>query len=336
MKLDRAFPPTPAAFGDAVFKGIREGEKRMKMKHKLRLSAIAACLVVCLAVLAYAAGSTDRTDSTAAPQSETTPSPVIGGSDQAKTILFVTDSPSPTPPNAGFPTQTDTDEETVYMTEHGLFYHADPVCSGMKNAFPVPVSEAEEEGKRPCPVCLSDRSVEPASYFQKAVDALEMVFPGCQEVCKKHYNTDQFYADLPSTEDRFVTLNLYAGDVRVAQAAFDGEEARLSFRFIDVELRSKLFAGAQEGTLSGKLAELYLRCKEELLGDLLSAVHSSAKSLMPISAEPYNLQSMELSFWAEECMTVSFGFQTQHACTATFTFDVVEGDALREVVLQSY
>ena len=151
MKLDKAFPPTPAAFGDAVFQGIREGEKRMKMKYKLRLSMIAACLVVCLLVVAYAASMGDRTDTTSASAPEDGGA-IIGGSNE-RTNIFVTVSPTLTPKNAAWPGD-ETKEKTVYMTEFGTWYHDDPVCQGLQVATPVPLSEAIEEHKLPCPVCI--------------------------------------------------------------------------------------------------------------------------------------------------------------------------------------
>ncbi|MBQ3668061.1 MAG: hypothetical protein II920_02425, partial [Clostridia bacterium] len=321
MKLDKAFPPTPAAFGDAVFKGIREGEKRMKMKYKMRLSMIAACLVVCLLVGAYAAGTGDQTDTTSVSAPEGGGA-IIGGSNE-KTDIFVTVSLSPTPENVPYPGDKTAQEEMVYITERGIFYHSDPTCSGMKNGYLVPVSEAEEEGKHSCPVCLSDRYVDPNTYFEKAMDSLEAVFPGSVQVYMEHYNTEQFHTDLPWVDDDIVDVNLFAGDVKVALVQFDSNRCiNITFFFKDVEICRKILACREENTLSDKLVDLSLICKEELLNNLLTTVHDSVRSRMPVSSEYYNLQIIELSFADEECMTAAFHFVTQYSCEASFTFDL--------------
>ena len=377
MKLDKAFPPTPAAFGDAISKGIREGEKRMKMKYKMRLSMIAACLVVCLLVGAYAAGTGDRTDTTSASTPEGGGA-IIGGSNGG-TNIFVTVSPSPTPENAAWP-DNETNEKTVYMTEFGTWYHDDPICQGMQDAMLVPLSEAIEEhklpcpicigktvyatangifyhsdpgcsgmqgagqwkesdavanGKLPCPVCLSDQEADLSSYPEKALQALERVFPGCVEVLEKHYNIDQLYAQAYTVDSGTIRVNVSAAAVTVAEVAFFGNETKVEIYFNDVEICRKILACQEENTLSDKLVDLSLICKEELLNNLLTAVHDSVRSRMPVSSEYYNLQIIELNFADEECMTAAFHFETQYYCEALFAFDLAEGDALSNVTLTS-
>ncbi len=44
--------------------------------------------------------------------------------------------------------------QTVYATESGLFYHADPECSGMTGAQEYTLSSARAADKSPCPICM--------------------------------------------------------------------------------------------------------------------------------------------------------------------------------------
>ena len=54
--------------------------------------------------------------------------------------------------------ETPTDEVMVYMTENGSYYHLDEYCSGMQNAFAIPLGDAQRSGKEPCPVCVGESS----------------------------------------------------------------------------------------------------------------------------------------------------------------------------------
>ncbi len=45
--------------------------------------------------------------------------------------------------------------QTVYATEGGLFYHADPECSGMTGAQEYTLAAAQTADKSPCPICLN-------------------------------------------------------------------------------------------------------------------------------------------------------------------------------------
>ena len=50
--------------------------------------------------------------------------------------------------------ETLTEEVMVYMTQNGRYYHLDEYCSGMQNAFAIPLGDAQRSGKEPCPVCV--------------------------------------------------------------------------------------------------------------------------------------------------------------------------------------
>ena len=43
---------------------------------------------------------------------------------------------------------------TVYSHRNGTYYHAQPDCSGMKNAPETTIAQATADGKKPCPVCM--------------------------------------------------------------------------------------------------------------------------------------------------------------------------------------
>ena len=385
MKLDKAFPATPSAFEDAITKGIRKGEKRMKLKNKLRVASLAACFIACIVLVGYAAGTGDRTDTTVSPTPDTqstgftaaaVSTAAVSPTPDPQETMFSVVTVSPTPLNAGWP-GIQTDEEIVYMTEFGVWYHTDQNCQGMQGAMAVPISEAWEEGKFPCPICtdetvyattygkfyhsdpncsgmqnadewkvqdaevsgklpcptcLRGRSINLNSYGQKALDALENVFPGCVEALAKHYNVDQLFAD-PWIDNSCVRVNLNAGSVTVAEVSFDGSETQITFQFGDIEIRGKVMACEQEDTLSDKLNELYPICKYELIDGIMNTIQNSVRTGMPVSSEYFNLMSMSLTFYESECQTAQFNFATQYHCEASFIFDLVEGDALRSVEL---
>ena len=52
--------------------------------------------------------------------------------------------------------ETLTEEVMVYMTKNGSYYHLDEYCSGMQNAFAIPLCDAQCSGKEPCPVCVGE------------------------------------------------------------------------------------------------------------------------------------------------------------------------------------
>ena len=54
--------------------------------------------------------------------------------------------------------ETLTEEGMVYMTQNGSYYHLDEYCSGMQNAFAIPLGDAQRSGREPCPVCVGESS----------------------------------------------------------------------------------------------------------------------------------------------------------------------------------
>ena len=52
--------------------------------------------------------------------------------------------------------ETLTEEVMVYMTKNGSYYHLDEYCSGMQNAFAIPLGDAQRSGREPCPVCVGE------------------------------------------------------------------------------------------------------------------------------------------------------------------------------------
>jgi len=110
----------PEGFRNAILDGIEEGEKRVKLRNKIKTACAAAALVCLIAGLA-ALGLEPRQD-------ETVPSQGI-----------VTSQP----------------QEEVYISAHGVYYHTVSDCSGMENAQVTSIDSAEEMGKKACPVCAA-------------------------------------------------------------------------------------------------------------------------------------------------------------------------------------
>lgn len=63
-------------------------------------------------------------------------------------------------PNAIFVTE----ERSVWTTDGGVYYHSDEHCSGMEGAYVCGESDATENGKFPCPVCLADSYAEEVQF----------------------------------------------------------------------------------------------------------------------------------------------------------------------------
>lgn len=63
---------------------------------------------------------------------------------------WVTAAPTPEPE------EFNGEEQIVYHTEQGKYYHLNMHCSGMMNASAHPISDAEKAGKIPCPVCITE------------------------------------------------------------------------------------------------------------------------------------------------------------------------------------
>ena len=83
-----------------------------------------------------------------------------------------------TVPNTPMPELEAPFEAPVYYTAGGVYYHGDEQCSGMKNAAPHTLAEAEADGKLRCPEC---QPVEPDHYdlFLEAFgQGLEALMPG--------------------------------------------------------------------------------------------------------------------------------------------------------------
>lgn len=98
----------------------------------------------------------------------------------------VTAAPTLSPMPAASPTkapaseQLNAEEQIVYHTEQGKYYHLSMHCSGMMNARPHPIAEAEKAGKEPCPVCITNITV--YSTVDPSLPDQEMPFYDAQTI----------------------------------------------------------------------------------------------------------------------------------------------------------
>lgn len=98
-------------------------------------------------------------------------------------------------PGEGGASPLPAEEEMVYSTESGVYFHAVPDCSGMKNAAPRTICEALSLGQEACPVCqpLKDMvwATQGGTYYHAALDcsgmedALPMTVAHAQEQGKQ-------------------------------------------------------------------------------------------------------------------------------------------------------
>ncbi len=173
IDLDRAFPETPDCVRASIQLAFQKGARQqMKMRSKtMSLLAVAAALALLAGVAALAAGRLGAPR----PDNVTLGQPVFKATPTAE------------------PTVASTTGPTVYCAKEGKYYHLYEDCSGMQNASATTLSEAQAQGKQPCPVCmgeqneaaidgeLSNLAAEPESYdvFLKVFGhPLSTFFPG--------------------------------------------------------------------------------------------------------------------------------------------------------------
>ena len=187
LRLDRAFAETPPEIHDAIERAFARGRQDMKKRYKISLAlGAAACLVAVLAA-ALAAGGMGRvhTDVVAAPGLTAVPeeSMEVYFTEQGRYYHSRIDCSGMQGARAGTEEEAwslnkrpcpvclggeaavegaeeapEPEEEWVFCTENGRYYHSDVHCSGMRGAREVKLSEATAGGKLPCPVCMAGGS----------------------------------------------------------------------------------------------------------------------------------------------------------------------------------
>ena len=183
LRLDRAFAETPPEIHDAIERGFERGRRDMKKRYKATLAlGTAACLAILLAV-AVAAGGVRRThtDTVAAPglSADVAPeeSAEVYFTEQGRYYHSQINCSGMRNARAGTEAEAwslnkrpcpvclsgervEEEEDWVFCTEAGKYYHSDVHCSGMRGAREVRWSEAVAGGKQPCPVCVTGEGEE--------------------------------------------------------------------------------------------------------------------------------------------------------------------------------
>ena len=183
--FDRAFGKTPAIFQDSINEAFERGERAMKLRHKITaMVSVAAALVVIVAVAALAAGGlgigTPKEDLVFGQQVTSAPKSLYQPTeDMLDSIVYYNEQGNyfhTIPDCSGMqgaaahslreayesgkgvcPVCGDAalaSPYIVYSHRSGTYYHAQPDCSGMKNAPETTITQAEADGKTACPVCM--------------------------------------------------------------------------------------------------------------------------------------------------------------------------------------
>ena len=174
--FDKAFAPTPEIVSLSIEAAFRKGEKAMKFRHKLTaaLSAAAVIAVACAAAV-FALPNEPRPDVVSQPVLKNPTEKTYTSSvsyDAEGNIVHLESEPLPTAAATQEPTENrettaaataeptpppiPQEEQIVYHTEQGKYYHTNMHCSGMMNAKAHPITEAANAGKLPCPVCIQE------------------------------------------------------------------------------------------------------------------------------------------------------------------------------------
>lgn len=136
IRLQDAFTPVPEGFRQSMNRAFLEmEEKKVKRKLVSSMLAVATLLLLfgCVAALSVTANRVPHQDLTNPHRIAAQPG--ASGS-----------------PAASMPASTAALE--FWTTEAGGYFHLDPLCSGMENAFSVSYDDAQAQGKQPCPVCV--------------------------------------------------------------------------------------------------------------------------------------------------------------------------------------
>lgn len=182
LRLDRAFAETPPEIHDAIERAFERGKEDMKKRTKVTLAlGTAACLAFLLAAaLAVGGLNTSHTDTVAAPGLNAVPeeSAEVYFTEQGRYYHSRIDCsgmrnarpgteeeawslnkrPCPVCMGGEATTMEEEEEDWVFCTERGTYYHSNVHCSGMRGAREVKLSEATVGGKKPCPVCMAGGS----------------------------------------------------------------------------------------------------------------------------------------------------------------------------------
>lgn len=191
IDFDRAFPPTPESMRQAMEQGFQRGRRAESRRRRFRATCIAAALVLALAAaLSCFPGSRQATDVLSQPElslntlpftltantpelqhtvyPDSTGAPLFhrnaacGGAEAAITLALegaIEQDLLPCPhcfrtgdlPDAALE-QLQT-RWRVYATPEGMYYHAEPACSGMTGAISLCLLDALALGKQWCPSC---------------------------------------------------------------------------------------------------------------------------------------------------------------------------------------
>ena len=174
--FDKAFAPTPEIVGLSIEAAFRKGAKVMKLRHKITamVSAAAVLAIICAAAVFALPGEPQPdvmaqpklNSATVAPEETAKTNNAAGYGEESELLPDATLTPRPIPtvmPTAA-PVYEDVvsvalEEQIVYHTEKGKYYHYYMNCSGMLYAKPHTISEAKEAGKEACPVCVLGNGV---------------------------------------------------------------------------------------------------------------------------------------------------------------------------------
>lgn len=264
----------PADFHKAVMNGIREGEKRMKIRNKLRIATAVAALVIAAVLVASAfepmgdmalSHGTDKSVRTTPEPTQVTQSdvyvyatergiryhsdPACSNMQNPRRIHISQAADERLEPCPKCISSTDYVEipvkfaDNVWMTEHGLYYHMEPDCSGMQNASLAERSYAKQKGKSPCPICSVQRIN--VSSEKDVFERLEELMPGALACYIGMYGYDNL--NISATADEYWRLTMGCVDGPLVEISATENGSVVLFYFgVNTDIKLKLYATLKE------------------------------------------------------------------------------------------
>ncbi|MCR4578488.1 MAG: hypothetical protein K5784_11350 [Clostridiales bacterium] len=215
-----------------------------------------------------------------------------------KTTAMVMPTPTPQPNKASNEQMPIT--QLVWYTPKGVFYHEDKDCIGMVNAEMHDVTEVVNDGKRPCPVCVSNGKHNCGAKFDE-------LLPGAREYINAKYGVVMAYTahDIELGEGEGGPLFDQNGSNMWYERYSNGEA--LSLSFTDGRGEEMLNSVSDNGEDAGFLWEIIKQIRQHVLGKLTDAVNAYGRN-EELQESEYYLSRVMVKWRGGDMYTVDLEF----------------------------
>ena len=197
-------------------------------------------------------------------------------------------------------------QQMVYYTKYGTFYHKDPSCQGMVNAMIGNMDEARNQGKQPCPICIDNGR-------HNCLAKLEELMPGATDYIREQYNIEHSYIEYDIAAGNIEEIPLFGlkDGASMTYERYSGGEG-LTLTFGDSRGEEMIKALSQESECASKLWEETLQLKTREIGKLCSVINGHGHGEEALLAQEYYMNELYVNWNGGEMATVSFEFASDN------------------------